>query len=146
MKLNEILNKKVDYEVINAKSVFFQTRATIGDRIINFGAVDNDDGSWDIQFAEKTKEGRTTYKKTGSGNELEVFSFVKDSLLDFISRYQPEKMCFTADKDSEEKDNRANTYERLLKRFIGTIPNYSFSSIADQKDNKSTLFFIVKNT
>ena len=143
MKLNEILNKKVDYEVVKATSTLFQTRAEINGRTINFGAVagygDMDD-TWEIQFAEKVEGGKPTYKKTGSGKELEVFSFIKDSITEFVSRYHPEKMDFTADKEGHD-DNRADTYERLLKRF--KIPGYEFER--ENHDGASVFSITKKN-
>ena len=126
MKLNEILNKKIDYEVVKATASSFITLAKIGERHIKFMATNCDEGEWDVMFAETNSEGKEgTFKLTNSGNELEVFSMVKDSISELITRYYPESIAFTASKDSATgKDNRADAYERLLKRF--KAPGYTF--------------------
>lgn len=127
MKLTEILNKKVDYEVVKSTSDTFKTRATIGDREIVFTAYPVEDGegteSWEITFGEKLKNGMTTFDQTGSGNELEVFSMVKDSIMEFINIYSPQTITFTADKDNNgAKNNRAELYSKLISKF--KAPNY----------------------
>jgi hypothetical protein len=97
--------------------------ADIGGRTIIFEAEDIEDSNgnplWEITFFEKTKGGfGFTYKQTGSGKELEVFAFVGQALQEFLDRYGPDKVYFTADKDddSQEKNTRADVYEKLLKR------------------------------
>lgn len=147
MKLNEILNKKIDYEVVRADNGVFHTRAEIGGRIINFSAISSDhDDNWEIQFNEKNaKEKQPTYARSGSGKELEVFSMVKDSIMELISRYHPATMYFTADKE-HEGDNRANAYERLIKRF--KIPGYSYQrqEVPDREGSQGySDFTIVKD-
>lgn len=138
MKLNEILNKKIDYEVVRAVGTLFHTQATINDREIHFSAIDEEDGSWELSFGEKKAGGKVSYGKTGSGGELEVFSMVKASIEEFVQRYQPEQMHFTADKDGDEKGNtRADVYERLMKRF--KIPGYSFKRV--KRDNHDWFLF-----
>lgn len=140
MKLTEILNKKVDYEVERASGTLFHTRAEIGGRIINFAAVEEAFGEWELSFGEMTAT-RATYAKTGSGNELEVFAMVKDSILEFISRNAPDVMYFTADKEGKkEKNNRAELYDRLIKRF--KIPGYKYSR---EKGDLHDRFLFVKN-
>ena len=134
MKLNEILSKKVDYEVTKETSERFDTMAKIGDRTISFtsGKVDHGDSleTWDVEFAE-IKNGKKTYAASGSGNELEVFSMIKDSILELVSRYHPDKITFTAQKEGEG-DKRANAYERLVKRF--NIPGYTYNRDKEYSD------------
>jgi hypothetical protein len=125
MKLNELMNSKIDYEVIKAHGGVFHTRAEIGGRIIDFSAIEEMDGEWEIAFGEKNGNGKTSYGLTGSGAAPEVLAMVKDSLLEFVERYQPEKMYFTADKD-DDKNTRARVYERMIKRF--NIPSYKYKS------------------
>lgn len=140
MKLTEILNKKVDYEVVRATNSVFHTRATIGDRVINFGAIDEED-YWELSFGEKTKDGKVTYKQTNSGNELEVFSMVKDSILEFITRYNPAVMELTADKsEGQEVNTRANLYGRLINKF--KLPGYTVNR---ESKNGTDVFRIVKD-
>jgi hypothetical protein len=125
MLIKELLNKKVDYEVDKQTANTFSTSATIGGRIIKFVADRADSDDWDIEFAEHTDENdrKGTYKLSGSGNELEVFAMIKDSILELIQRYHPARLIFTADKDNGS-GKRGDTYERLIKRF--KIPGYSY--------------------
>lgn len=126
MKLNEILNKKVAYEVIEDEHGIFATSAKIGERYIIFFAGDeHDDGVWEIEFKESktSKHHGSTFDLTGSGNELQVFSMVKDSIKELISKHKPKSIVFTASK-TNGSSKRADAYERLLKRF--TVPGYSF--------------------
>lgn len=160
MKLNEILNKKVDYEVIYDGNDSFETSAKIGNRLIKFyaskeGDSDEDTGAilgnnWSIFFLERSEKTYSSQNKTGSGNEFEVFSFVKECILKVISKHKPDEITFSAEKDDKGKTNRASMYERLLKRFIGTVPNYSLGQIAklgvgDNGPKDRTLFTITKN-
>lgn len=144
MKLTEILNKKVDYTVIKATNDTFKTRATIGDREITFTANSTDDGGdddWEISFSEMQPGRLTTFDRTGSGNELEVFSMVKDSIIEFISRQQPQVMVFTADKsEGNEKNNRANLYARLIAKF--KVPGYAVER--EKLGQTSEIFRIVR--
>jgi len=135
MKLNEIMNSKVDYEVVKARGGVFHTQAEIGGRIIDFAAIEEMDGEWEISFGEK-KGAKTAYGLTGSGAAPEVLAMVKDSMLEFVERYQPEKMYFTADKEGD-KDNRARVYERMIKRF--NIPSYKYSTNDSGKSIRFTL-------
>jgi hypothetical protein len=138
MKLDEILNKKIDYEVVRSSGSVFHTQAEINGRTINFGAVEEGNGEWELEFNEK-KNGRNTYVATGSGGELEVFSMVKASIEEFVQRYHPRVMFFTADKE-DGKTTRADLYDRLAKRF--KIPGYTYKRI---KDEKHDVFSFVEN-
>jgi len=123
MKLYELMDTKVDYEVIKARGGVFHTEATIGGRVIAFAAIEEMDGEWEISFGEKKEGSKTAYGLTGSGAAPEVLAMVKASMLEFVERYQPEKMYFTADKEND-KDNRARVYDRMIKRF--NIPSYKY--------------------
>jgi hypothetical protein len=130
MLLNEILSKPTDYMVIADTATYFATSAKIGGRKIIFNAVKEGKKPWDISFQEsKIVDGKitNTMKATGSGNELEVFAMIKASLLQFIKQYDPESMTFDAHKGEktadDERNVRADLYERLLKRF--KIPGYT---------------------
>lgn len=136
MLLNELLNKKVDYEVLKAGKYQFITQAKIGDREIRFEASNEDDDEWGVAFEEIRSNENGTVKRTfnasGSRHELEVFAMVKDSMLEFVQRYQPLEITFTADKDGGKKDKmaRANVYAKLFDRF--KIPGYTMGK-EDQK-------------
>lgn len=139
MKLNEILNKKIDYEVIHETSGMFKTSAIIGNRTIIFIAIEEEPGNWELSFGEKISNGKTTYDKTGSGSELEVFSMVKSSIEEFIQRYSPPTMFFTADKDQvdTEVNVRSAVYDRLIKRF--NIPGYKYTRLQTKTHDLFTL-------
>jgi hypothetical protein len=137
MLVQEILDKKIKYDVVKQNSTLFITRSTIGGRVITFTALIDDDsaGCWEIAFSENQIDAlphHRTFGTTGSGNELEVFSMVKDSILEFVSRYNPVKFYFTADKPVERggSNNRANLYDRLIKRF--KIDGYSNDREAEE--------------
>lgn len=126
MLLNEILNKKIEYEVDEESEDAFMTSALIGGRMIEFYADKFDDGKWTLSFGE-AKGGKVTTELTGSGSELEVFSMVKDSIVEFVKKYKPTIMSFTAAKNdkSDIKNNRGDLYDRLIKKF--KIPGYKAS-------------------
>lgn len=121
MLINEILSKKVDYTVTRASDERFIAKAEIGGRNITFEAekpYGEDDDVWEVEFSERGDHLQfgKTFKKTGSGNQLEVFAMVKDCMSEFIERYKPTKIEFTAEKDGDN-DNRANLYKKLLDKF-----------------------------
>jgi len=139
MKLNELLNKKVDYEVqINTHEDFVAV-ATIGGRNITFKAEYRDTtDDWLINFAE-VDEKKRAYGKTGSGNELEVFAMVKDCILEVIKLRKPRQLRFSASIENG-KDNRASLYRKLLDRF--KVPGYEVNT---KKSGESETFRIVRN-
>jgi len=149
MLLKEILNKKVKYTVEKANHYSFFTRATIGNRDIVFRADHDDEKGenfWYVTFEEfkKSEDGESsTYDITGSGNELEVFSMVKDSLLEFIEKYKPKLIEFTAEKENDS-DNRARLYARMLKRF--RVSGYTYD-ISDKHifGRKVKAFALIRN-
>src|ERR1700674_4536579 len=105
VKLTEILDKKVDYKINKQTYKEFQASGMIGDREISFYAHKNIDGdnTWHITFLEIIeKNGKTlgTYAATKSGHELEVFSMIKDCMLDLIKHAKPDAMLFSANKDA----------------------------------------------
>jgi hypothetical protein len=120
MRLSEILNRSVDYEVVRATGGMFKTHAVINQREITFTAEEEQPGEWLISFKERDQQGVDTYGKTGSGGELQVFSMVKNSISEFVSRYQPDVMSFTSEHD--QGDNRSGLYAALLSRF--KLPGY----------------------
>lgn len=122
--LNEVFTSNVSSEVVRATSDLYTTKATIGGRVIVFNAsqYDDDEGKsiWEIDFTEYEKDGTgTTFRKTGSGNELQVFSFVIESIKDLISSYHPDQLTFTSHKAD---DNRTKLYQRMLNRI--KVPGY----------------------
>lgn len=120
MKLQEILDSKVPYEVVTSTARTFRAKAKIGGRYITFEADDNMNGGWDIQFSETDgDEGSSpAFGKTGRGNELAVFSMVSAAFKEFLDRYHPPAITFTADKDDKGSDTRAKLYRKLLDKYL----------------------------
>lgn len=122
--LSESFDSKVQGKLVRATSDLFTTKAVIGNREIVFNATQymsgesNKDGTWEIEFTEKTP-GNATYGKTGSGNEMQVFSFVIESIKELIARYSPAELTFGSHK---EDGNRTGLYQRMLNRI--KIPGY----------------------
>lgn len=112
--LNEVFDRTPEYEVEVDSRSFFKTSQSIGDRRIVFTAERADyEDSWELQFKE-VRNGRSTIELTGSGNELEVFSMVANSIIEFVQRYQPEKITFSAARDGA----RSSLYRRLMQRAL----------------------------
>lgn len=121
MRIAEILDKKVAYEVVVDTKAEFQTKARIGDRMIVFDAELNEEDDWGVLFWQTTLEGKSMrFEVTKGGNELEVFSMVRDSLTQFVEERKPATIRFSADKS--RGSSRSDLYDRLLKRF--KIPGY----------------------
>lgn len=118
MKLFELFDTKVNYEVVTDTNNSFETQARIGSKIINFVAYLDYGSIWDVGFHYMNLNGKNiSYSMTNDNHQLEVLSFVKQSLLELIARYQPEEIVFTADKESSEdsKNSRARVYKKMLK-------------------------------
>jgi hypothetical protein len=127
--ITEVFTSNVSSEVVRATPDLYTTKATIGGRVIVFNAsqYDDDEGKsiWEIDFTEYEKDGTgTTFRKTGSGNELQVFSFVIESIKDLISSYHPDQLTFTSHKAD---DNRTKLYQRMLNRI--KVPGYHAAPI-----------------
>lgn len=137
MKLHEILNTAVDFEVLLQSRYEFQTAAKIGPRNIFFTALNNG-GSWEVSFKEVDATGKSSHGVTGKGHELEVFSMVKDSILHFVDEYNPSAFHFSAEKDDNDRDTRANLYDRLVRRLA--IPNYKWER--SKEENRDFFNFV----
>lgn len=117
MKIAELLNSKVQYEVLLDTSDEFETQATIGNRVIKFEANRQNDDEWDIEFQEYSEQHPGgTYGKTGAGGELEVFAMIKASIEQLIKTHGATDLHFTASKQFDDK--RAVVYDKLVKRFL----------------------------
>ncbi len=118
MFIAELLNSRVAYDVIKDTATRFQTIAKIGDRFITFTAFNDGDQGWDVSFYEtKDHRSKMAYGMTGSGDELKVFSMVKASFGEFLERYAPQRITFTADKENDD-DTRANLYRRIAHKYL----------------------------
>lgn len=127
--ISEVFNSDIRGKIIKSTSRGFAMSADIGDRQINFHAAiydsdsDSNSNTWEIDFMEKNKKGHT-FSKTGSGNELQVFSFIIECIKDFVFRYHPEAIIFNSEKSD---NNRSKLYKKLLLRTSKLIPGYSFN-------------------
>lgn len=120
MKLQELFeafNSKVDYDVVAHTSSKYQLEATITGRRIKvvFSKIESESDGWDFEFYEQTKNGKWTTGKTGSGGELEVFTFVQSALKEFIDVYHPETIEFNAFDEDDSK--RGRLYQKIIKKM-----------------------------
>lgn len=126
--LIEAFNTPVQGQITSARPNMFKTRAKIGNRdiLVNAAATQNDQGEevWEVNFVERSPEKGTTFGKSGSGNEMAVFSFVIDSLKEFAARYSPQLVEFSA---SRKDRTRSQLYQRMISR--GVIPGYRLIKI-----------------
>lgn len=140
MKLAEILDKPLPFEVTENSGSAFHAEFKAGDRLIRFYATDEaaefdvDAGNWVIEFAEvKTNTqfqyGTNDYGATGSGKEFNVFSTLKAILEKFIKEKKPLQIEFDADKT---EGSRVNVYTRLVKK---NLPK-GYRLDVDHKDSK----------
>jgi len=140
--INEVFDSDVKGRVIKAGPNFFATSADIGDRTIIFNAsIYGHSGSnvWEIDFIEKTAKG-PTYGKSGSGNEMQVFSFVIESLKELVSRYAPAAIVFNSHKAD---GNRSKLYIRMLSRVSQVLPGYKAAGVSST--DSSDTFTIAKD-
>lgn len=125
MLLNELLDRAIPYKVVVSSADKFVTAADIGGREIAVRCsktVYQYNTLWFVEFAQ-VDGNKTTFKATGSGNELQVFSVVVSSIKELVSRYEPDMIRFTASKsEGEIGDTRASLYARLAQRF--KMPDY----------------------
>lgn len=118
--LNESLTSNIPYKIVNADNNAFSTIAWFdSSRSVTFNAnsmeVFGKPDHWEVEFyEEKLGKRGLTFAKTGSGSELQVFSFVIKSLTEMIERYNPEVIRFGSDKSDE---NRTRLYKRMVDRF-----------------------------
>lgn len=149
MKIYELIKEsftsKVPYEVRHESSNLFSTRAEIAGRVIVFTAEAQQVGmeskpeiAWNVDFVER-RDGGITFKKTGSGAELQVFSFVLDSIRELIARYSPDLIKFESYK---EDGNRSDLYSRMIRR-LSTGYGYKLDRIDDNEHND---VFVLRRT
>ena len=116
--ITEVFTSNVSSEVVRATPDLYTIKAMIGGRVVVFNAAqfENEYGEsiWEIDFVEYEKNGiGATFGKTGSGSELQVFSFVIESIKDLIATYHPDELIFTSSKADK---NRSKLYQRMLNR------------------------------
>ena len=118
--LIESLDTNIEYKVVDSDPNLFTTTAEIDGSIIVFEAgAGGISVGWSIGFYQYNQfTGRSTYEKTGSGSELAIFSFVMKSLTEFLSRYKPYVVDFTADKG---ESSRVKLYSRMIKKYADRL-------------------------
>lgn len=145
MKITDIIAESFDSDVkgkiVKAGPGYFHTKADIGTRTILFSAAASPAGEnqWEIEFLENTKKGQT-FTKSGSGNEMQVFSFVIESIKEFVARYHPEVITFNSHKADQ---NRSKLYARMMRRVSSVLPGYSEAPVSST--DSSDTFTIVKD-
>lgn len=145
MKVKDIIGESfdsdVDGKIVIAGPSYFHTKADIGSRTILFSAATSPAGDnyWEIEFLETTKKGQT-FTKSGSGNEMQVFSFVIESIKEFVSRYHPDVITFNSHKADQ---NRSKLYARMMKRVPSVLPGYRAAPVSSTYS--SDTFTIVKD-
>lgn len=124
MKLNEILGS-ASFEIIRARPHNFATRTVINGRKIVFMASqfdETDEEPWTVIFTETQldqhgrEKGDAQLDKTGSGGEFKVFAMVAASLREFVKRYDPHHLSFSA--AIKDGATRINIYRRLGERVL----------------------------
>jgi hypothetical protein len=120
----ESFDSDVSGRIVRATADHFTIETELAGRKIVFNAAVNipdevrRDGDWEIEFIEK-KGTKVTYGKTGSGSEMQVFSFVIACIKELTARYHPASISF----DSHKKDmNRSKLYQRMVQKI--KIPGY----------------------
>lgn len=139
--INEAFDSQVPYNVVRASNDLFTTRATIGDRDVVFNSQGNNEGAqgtvvWEVDFYEKTP-GNMTFGKSGSGGEMQVFSFVINSLKELAARYHPDTIRFSSHKADE---NRTKLYQRMLTKIA---PGLGYQ-LTDVESGGSDDIFVIK--
>lgn len=145
MKLfSEAFNSKVPYEVVKHWSDIFKAEAEIpgtGKIVFSASKLQDEAGDeiWEVIFS-KSSGFKQTYDKTNDGKAFEVMSFVRDAMLEFISRYQPHRIEFTSDKDDGGSSARTGVYKRMLERLGGGKYKIEIKS----RGNKGDVFVLTK--
>lgn len=121
--ITEVIDTPVPAKIVQQDQNQFVKQAIIDNRPIEFRARRDvgADNIWYVSFKEPKEEkffskgdNPKDYLKTGKGGELAVFSFVKQSLDEFNSKYNPKSVGFTADK---AESSRSSLYKRMVNRW-----------------------------
>ena len=116
---NEAFTSQVPYNVVRGTNDLFTTKATIGNRDIVFNAskYGEKEEIWEVDFYEKTP-GNMSFGKTGGGGEMQVFSFVIDSLKELTNIYSPDSVRFSSHKSDQ---NRSKLYQRMIAKIAPSL-------------------------
>jgi hypothetical protein len=131
MILFEILNKKIDYKVIDDDAYVYIASAVIKGRTIEFEGhrtLDHGFNSvWVINFREISGD-RCTYNLTKNGGEFEVFAFIKQMIEELIRKRKPNFIRFTSDKGDKI---RSSLYKKLIMKYA---KGYELKVAADDRN------------
>ncbi|WP_407304126.1 hypothetical protein [Acinetobacter sp.] len=115
--LSEALDKPLPYKVTNKSKTTFQATFIVGKRKILFEAdqISVALDAWVVSFYELGNASTSISKKTGSGNEFEVFATIKKIIEDFIEEFNPRELRIDSFKGEA---NRGKLYSRMLKKNL----------------------------
>ena len=117
--LNEALDRPLPYDVTLSSSKYWTAEFKVEDRLIQFEA-ERIGGGWDIIFGEMEQRGGgytdgMKTKKTGKGNEFEIFATVKAILDRFIEEKKPIMLSLDSHKG---EPSRAKLYQRMIAKNL----------------------------
>ena len=83
---------------------------------------------------------------TGEGDQQRVFATVLSAIQQYVEKYNPEHIRFSASKDVEpgqKSQSRTNLYNKLVQRYASSlgyqVDSSDFSGSTVYKDRKSTV-------
>lgn len=123
--INELFNAPTRKLVVADNNEEFKTQAAIGGRVIVFTAKyvpymrsgDIWGNGWAITFYERAAHGNDV-GLTGNGKEFDVLSFIKASMVDLLTKHDPNNITF--DAAATKNGSRVGTYDRMVQRFLST--------------------------
>lgn len=133
MKLLEIFDKAVPFEVVVNTDDSWAAEFTSNKRLITFDAEKFDHNVWHVQFVENLNQ----VKLTGSGKQFEVLRTIKDIMMAFVEEKDPKGIEFLS-----SGRGRSKAYAHMLQRFVP--PGYSFEKHSDDS-LVDDMFMIIKD-
>lgn len=71
-------------------------------------------------------------QKTGKGDAYKIFATVGKEVNDFVGKYKPDILAFTA---SMAEESRVKLYDRFADRMVKSLPNFSnYTNISDDEE------------
>jgi len=149
----EAFDSNVPMEIIIQNPLIFRTAGTINDRVVIFQAQQVEEpgwpkSSWEILFFEPVSKRKSLAQKivpksgpsysadftaTGRGGQMMVFSFVLQSIRQFVELYRPDWITF----ESKKEGNRADLYSKMISRV--QLPGYELDATDEAKDRRHFL-------
>lgn len=128
MILQELFNKKIDFDVVDDSTRQLKTSAVINNRTIIVNCQSDSNDKWYVDFGEPSEMDSLDINMTmtGNGGEFEVLSFVKDTLLLLVQKRNPKVITFLAETDSGHDGlTRIKVYERMARKLCPS--NYEYN-------------------